>query len=119
MIKSKWTFILTVAAAVAGGATSASADTFTFTSCHIDGGCGPAPFGTVTLTQSGANVHVSVSGPNFTFFAGTGAIKDGNNPANPPCYSHSMGPALTRPTSSAQPPPPRYRYLTGLPGRLM
>jgi hypothetical protein len=78
----QWTCILTVAAAVAGGATSASADSFDFNSCHIAGGCGALPYGTVTLTAVNADgdntvddVHVVVSGPNFTFFAETGAIK--------------------------------------------
>ena len=77
----KWTFILTVAAAVAGGATSASAVSFDFNSCHIATGCGALPYGTVTLTQVDADsdgvqddVLVSVSGPNFTFFAATGAM---------------------------------------------
>ena len=75
----KWAFILTVAAAVAGGATSASADTFNFTSCHIEAGCGALPYGTVTLTQAGADVNVSVGGPNFTLFASTGVIKPDSN----------------------------------------
>ena len=40
MMMSKWAFILTVAAGVAGGATSASAITFDLTSDHCTGGCG-------------------------------------------------------------------------------
>jgi hypothetical protein len=72
----KWAFILTVAAAVAGGATSASAISYDFNSCHIATGCGDTPFGTVTLTQLDSDtVQITVSGPNFTFFAATGAIK--------------------------------------------
>jgi hypothetical protein len=51
------------------------ADTFNFTSCHIDpGGCGTAPFGTVTLTAAGANVNVSVSLSDSNLFAQTGAL---------------------------------------------
>ena len=76
MTISKWAVILAAAtAAVAGGTTAASADSFDFTSCHIASGCGSTPFGTVRLTQDGANVDVTVSGPNFTFFAATGALK--------------------------------------------
>ena len=78
MTISKWAAILALAAGVAGGATSASALSIDLTSCHIAAGCGPAPFGTVTLTQDGANVDVSVSGPNFVFFASTGAVKGGD-----------------------------------------
>ena len=74
---SKWTFILTVAAAVAGGATSASAVTFNLTSDHCTGGCGTAPFGTVDVTQVGANVHIVVDlangPPNTVSWAQTGA----------------------------------------------
>ena len=57
---SKWAFILTVAASVAGGATTAAAVVFDLTSDHCTGGCGTAPFGTVDVTQVGANVHVVV-----------------------------------------------------------
>src|SRR5262245_9792304 len=58
---------------------AAQADTFTFTSCHIsgsscEGGSIPAPgFGTVTLTQIGANVNFSVSLINGNRFVETGA----------------------------------------------
>src|SRR5215471_18059503 len=57
----------------------ARADTFTFTSCHIsgsscEGGSIPAPgFGSVTLTQSGANVNFTVSLINGNRFVETGA----------------------------------------------
>ena len=74
---SKWAFILTVAAGVAGGATSASAITFNLTSDHCTGGCGTAPFGTVDVTQVGANVHIVVDlangPPNTVSWAQTGA----------------------------------------------
>jgi hypothetical protein len=71
----KWAFILTVAAAVTGGATSASAETFELTSCHITPSCGPqASFGTITLTQDGANVNVDVTLAGTNTFAGTGAL---------------------------------------------
>jgi hypothetical protein len=80
----KWGFLLAVAAAgaVAGGATSAFALTLDFNSCHIATGCGALPFGQVTLTQdptNSANTDVTVSGPNFTFFATTGTIKGDAN----------------------------------------
>jgi hypothetical protein len=74
MTIGKWAAILTLAAGVAGGATAASADSFDLTSCHIDGGCGTAPFGTVTLTQAGANVNVSVTLSDSNRFAQTGAL---------------------------------------------
>jgi PEP-CTERM motif len=41
-------------------ATPAHADTFNFTSDHCTGGCGTPPFGTVTVTQNGANVDIVV-----------------------------------------------------------
>jgi hypothetical protein len=80
MMLSKWGSILTVAAAIAtGGATSASAITFNLTSDHCSGtgGCGTAPFGTVDVTQVGANVHIVVDlangPPNAVGWASTGA----------------------------------------------
>src|SRR4051794_25316634 len=60
MMMCNWAFILTVAAGVAGGATTASAVSFDLTSDHCIGGCGTAPFGTVDVTQVGANVHIVV-----------------------------------------------------------
>src|SRR5262245_37828496 len=73
----KWGLALTVAAVIAGGATSASAITFDLTSDHCTGGCGTAPFGTVDVTQVGANVHIVVDlangPPNATSWAQTGA----------------------------------------------
>ena len=64
-----------VATGLLMAASSALADTFTFTSDHCSGGCGPQAggFGTVTLTQVGANVNVNVSLLNGNFFVETGA----------------------------------------------
>ncbi len=53
--------------------TSLHAITFNFTSDHCDGGCGTAPFGTVTLTQNGANVDVNVHLNSGYSFIKTGA----------------------------------------------
>lgn len=58
------------------GSSSASADTiFTLTDQACSGGCGAGPFGTITLSQSGANVNVSLvlNTANNERFAGTGA----------------------------------------------
>src|SRR6266568_3114078 len=61
-------FLLTV------GAPHASADTFTFTSCHLSNGCGTATsFGTVTLTQSGTSVLFDVVLNSGNLFVETGA----------------------------------------------
>ena len=50
------------------------ADTFNFTSCHLSGGCGAATqFGTVTLTQVGANVTFDVVLNSGNRFVETGA----------------------------------------------
>ena len=50
------------------------ADTFTFTSCHLSGGCGTATnFGTVTLTQSGTSVNFDVVLTSGNKFVETGA----------------------------------------------
>src|SRR5215510_757251 len=50
---------------------------FDLTSDHCTGGCGTAPFGTVDVTQVGANVHIVVDlangPPNATSWAQTGA----------------------------------------------
>ena len=55
-------------------ATSAQADTLNFTSCHLSGGCGTVTqFGTVTLTQSGANVTFDVVLNSGNRFVETGA----------------------------------------------
>src|SRR5262249_42000980 len=69
----KWGMALTVAAVIAGGATSAFAITFTLTSDHCTGTCGTPPFGTVDVTQNGANVVIT-STLNAGFqYAQTGA----------------------------------------------
>lgn len=64
-----------VVAGLLMAASCAFADTFTLTSDHCSGGCGPQPggFGTVTLTQVGANVNVTVSLINGNKFVETGA----------------------------------------------
>jgi hypothetical protein len=70
---SRLTFLAAVGfCAFAAG--PAQADTFTFTSCHITGGCTtPTTFGTVTLTQSGTSVNFVVSLANGNRFVETGA----------------------------------------------
>ena len=58
-----------VAGVIVLGVPSAQADTFTFTSCEASTGCvAGATYGTVTLTQNGANVDVTV---NLTGSVGT------------------------------------------------
>jgi hypothetical protein len=76
----KSVFQLALLAAVGLCANSAAqADTFTLTSCHIsgstcEGGSIPAPgFGTVTLTQAGANVTFDVTLINGNTFVETGS----------------------------------------------
>jgi hypothetical protein len=72
---------MTLAAAVVAagflltmGASRASADTvFDFTSCHVSGGCGTAPYGSVVLTQSGTSVNVVVTLESGAFFVKTGS----------------------------------------------
>jgi len=54
-------------------ATPAQADTFTFTSCHVTGGCTGTSFGTVTLTQSGTSVNFDVVLGSGECFVETGA----------------------------------------------
>src|SRR5215831_7243642 len=67
------------AAGLCASSAAAQADTFVFTSCHISGstcqgGSIPAPgFGSVTLTQVGANVNFTVSLINGNRFVETGA----------------------------------------------
>jgi PEP-CTERM motif-containing protein len=63
--------VVVVGLAVAG---PGYADTFTFTSCEVTGGCGTATnFGTVTLTQSGSNVIFTVTLASGERFVETGA----------------------------------------------
>jgi hypothetical protein len=47
--------------------------TFNLTSDHCTGGCGTPPFGTVTVTQNGANVDISVSLTDSNQFVLTGS----------------------------------------------
>ena len=70
---AKWPVMAAIAAVVAGVSTPASAITFDFTSDHCSGGCGTPPFGSVTLTQNGANVSVDVDLFGTNAFAKTGA----------------------------------------------
>lgn len=67
--------LLTIAgfALALGVSQPAHAETFTFTSCHVTGGCTGTSFGTVTLTQNGANVDVVVTLPAGEQFIDTGA----------------------------------------------
>lgn len=64
-----------VAAVVVGVATSPSANALVFllTSDHCTGGCGTAPFGSVTLTQNGTTVDVDVDLFGTNAFVKTGA----------------------------------------------
>src|SRR5262245_12525645 len=72
-IMRKWALAAAVALLVAGGATSASAITFQLTSDHCTGGCGTPPFGTVDVTQVGANVGITVTLAAGYQYAQTGA----------------------------------------------
>src|SRR5262249_41400524 len=78
MLKSKALAIVTGAGALLATAllvaAPAQALTLDFTSCHIVGGCGTSPFGTVTLTQVGANVTVDVALSDNNQFVQTGAL---------------------------------------------
>jgi PEP-CTERM motif-containing protein len=56
--------------------TPASALSFDLTSDHCTGGCGDAPFGTVLLTQDGANVDFTVTLNDSNKFVLTGAADD-------------------------------------------
>jgi hypothetical protein len=74
-MKSVARLALLAGVGVCAGSAVAQADTFNFTSCHISTGCPTAGtvFGTVTLTQSGANVNFDVVLNNGTRFVETGA----------------------------------------------
>jgi hypothetical protein len=76
--------LVVLAAGLMGAALPAQAETFQLTSCHISApdpnptgalSCPPAgtSFGTVTLTQSGANVNFDVELANGNTFVETGA----------------------------------------------
>jgi hypothetical protein len=56
-----------------GWAGSANAIVFDLTSDHCTGGCGTAPFGTVTLTQNGTSVDFIVDLAGANTWAKTGA----------------------------------------------
>ena len=64
---------LAVIAATAAFPSASHAITFDLTSDHCTGGCGTAPFGTVDVTQVGANVHFVVDLANGVGSAQTGA----------------------------------------------
>ena len=64
---------LAMVAATAAFPSASHAITFDFTSDHCTGGCGTAPFGTVDVTQVGANVHFVVDLANGVSWAQTGA----------------------------------------------
>jgi hypothetical protein len=61
------------AVALLAAAPYAQAITYDITSDHATGGLGTAPFGTVTLLQSGANVNFTVDLANGFTFVQTGA----------------------------------------------
>jgi hypothetical protein len=67
-----------ITAGLIGTAPSAQADTvvYNLTSDHCTGGCGTAPFGTVTLTTNGGNVDVTVDLNSGYSFVKTGAGDD-------------------------------------------
>ena len=75
--KSSLAAALTGAALLAASTavpSAAQADTFTFTSCHLTGGCGTVTnFGTVTLTQSGTSVTFDVVLNSGNKFVETGS----------------------------------------------
>jgi hypothetical protein len=65
---------LAVVAATAAFPSASHAIVFDLTSDHCTGGCGTPPFGTVTVTQSGANVDITVDLANGINWAKTGAV---------------------------------------------
>jgi hypothetical protein len=66
--------VLTLSVGLLGMTTAAShAVTFNITSDHCTGGCGTPPFGTVDLTQAGANVNFTVTLAAGYQYAQTGA----------------------------------------------
>ena len=91
--------ILTVTAVLIGTATSASANTITFslTSDFCSGTCGTAPFGTVTATDIGAGeVQVTIA-----LKAGEDFAKTGAGGGNTLLWNLSGTPTLTDFTSAA------------------
>ena len=74
MRSAKLLSVLALSAGLLGMTTAAShADTFFLTLDHCGGGCGTPPFGTVTVTQNGANVDISVSLTDSNQFVLSGA----------------------------------------------
>ena len=78
MLKRRFAYSAVLVMAILGvaliaTATPAQAVTFTFTSCHITGGCPAGPFGTVTLTQNGTSVDFVVALDDGNRFVETGA----------------------------------------------
>lgn len=63
-----------VAVGVIVTAPQAHAIVFNLTSDHCTGGCGTPPFGTVTVTQNGANVDVTVALATGYSFVKTGSV---------------------------------------------
>jgi hypothetical protein len=63
-----------VVAATAAFPSASHAIVFDLTSDHCTGGCGTPPFGTVEVTQSGANVDITVDLANGINWAKTGAV---------------------------------------------
>ena len=60
---------------LSGAAGSARASTiFDLTGDHCTGGCGTAPFGSITLTQNGANVDITVHLFSPNLFVKTGSV---------------------------------------------
>lgn len=80
MRRTKFAFLVAglTALFLSGAAAKASATTYNLTSDHCSGGCGPAGtiFGTVTLTQNGTTVDVTVHLNSPYGFAKTGAADD-------------------------------------------
>jgi hypothetical protein len=71
----RWLLVLgMVVVGLMVAAPSAQATIFDLTSCHVEGGCGTATsFGTVTLTQNGANVDFDVVLSGANLFVETGS----------------------------------------------
>jgi hypothetical protein len=65
---------LAVVAATAAFPSASHAIVFDLTSDHCTGGCGTPPFGTVDVTQAGANVNITVDLANGIGWAKTGAV---------------------------------------------
>jgi hypothetical protein len=65
---------LAVVAATAAFPSASHAIVFDLTSDHCTGGCGTPPFGTVDVTQAGANVNITVDLANGINWAKTGAV---------------------------------------------